>query len=206
MIESNHLGLDTSSDKDLDGSTSSPSKELNLDLVLDVSGEADKTEGDKINTVDPDQGNSMDAEVDNIDTDQGNNDDGEVDNISIDPDEFECEDEDEVNKNLSKTEKLEKLIDRLGYSSMNMQIFHKMRETFGHEECEFCGKLFYNKNDFDNHMRTHTGLLKLSIMIAIPFLLSYMENYILDKTYIHLFNFCIEKKVKCFAPGFRSIL
>ncbi|XP_052061305.1 zinc finger protein ZFAT-like [Mytilus californianus] len=157
LIERNHLGLDISSDKDLDGSTSSPSKDLNLDLVLDVSDEASKTEGDKINNVDPDQGNSMDAEVDNIETDQGNNEDGEVDNISIDPDEFECEEEDEVNKNLSKTEKLEKLIDRLGYSSMNMQIFHKMRETFGHEECEFCGKLFYNKNDFDNHMRTHTG-------------------------------------------------
>lgn len=81
----------------------------------------------------------------------------EVDNISIDPDDFESEEEEAENKNLTKAEKLEKLIERLGYSSMTMQIFHKMRETFGHEECEFCGKLFYNKVDFDNHMRTHTG-------------------------------------------------
>jgi hypothetical protein len=100
---------------------------------------------------------------------EGNNTDIEVDNISIDPDDFEMEEEDESIKNLSKVEKLDKLIDRLGYSSMTMQIFHKMRETFGHEECEFCGKLFYNKNDFDNHMRTHTGLCMIYKNVHITF-------------------------------------
>lgn len=100
---------------------------------------------------------------------EGNNTDIEVDNISIDPDDFEMEEEDESIKNLSKVEKLDKLIDRLGYSSMTMQIFHKMRETFGHEECEFCGKLFYNKNDFDNHMRTHTGLCMIYNKVHITF-------------------------------------
>jgi hypothetical protein len=100
---------------------------------------------------------------------EGNNTDIEVDNISIDPDDFEMEEEDESIKNMSKVEKLDKLIDRLGYSSMTMQIFHKMRETFGHEECEFCGKLFYNKNDFDNHMRTHTGLCMIYKNVHITF-------------------------------------
>ncbi|XP_069113038.1 zinc finger protein ZFAT-like [Argopecten irradians] len=49
------------------------------------------------------------------------------------------------------------LIERMGYRMMTMDIFHKMRETFGTEECEYCGKLYYNKVDFDTHLRTHTG-------------------------------------------------
>ncbi|XP_060077016.1 zinc finger protein ZFAT-like [Ylistrum balloti] len=49
------------------------------------------------------------------------------------------------------------LIQRMGYHMMTMDIFHKMRETFGTEECEYCGKLYYNKVDFDTHLRTHTG-------------------------------------------------
>lgn len=108
---------------------------------------------------------------------EGNNTDIEVDNISIDPDDFEMEEEDESIKNLSKVEKLDKLIDRLGYSSMTMQIYHKMRETFGHEECEFCGKLFYNKNDFDNHMRTHTGLCMIYKYIYYILLSPFREKF-----------------------------
>ncbi|KAL3859095.1 hypothetical protein ACJMK2_009328, partial [Sinanodonta woodiana] len=49
------------------------------------------------------------------------------------------------------------LIQRLGYLPMTMQIFQKMRDTFGNEECEFCGRLFYNKSDYEPHVRTHTG-------------------------------------------------
>lgn len=49
------------------------------------------------------------------------------------------------------------LIKTLGYRPLTLQIFHKMRETFGHEECEYCGKLYYNKIDYDQHIRTHTG-------------------------------------------------
>ena len=52
---------------------------------------------------------------------------------------------------------LKDFIDRLGYRNMTMEIFHKLRETFGTEECEFCGKLFYSKTDFEPHVRTHTG-------------------------------------------------
>nr|KAG5708031.1 hypothetical protein BaRGS_025169 [Batillaria attramentaria] len=51
----------------------------------------------------------------------------------------------------------QELIERMGYQPMNMQILQKMRETFGSEECEFCGRLFYTKQDYDPHMRTHTG-------------------------------------------------
>lgn len=136
-----------------------------LDMIEDIKDpSSDRATGtsNEIQNKDPvtkEDGNNV-IVPNNNDNDEveGNNTDIEVDNISIDPDDFEMEEEDESINNLSKVEKLDKLIDRLGYSSMTMQIFHKMRETFGHEECEFCGKLFYNKNDFDNHMRTHTGL------------------------------------------------
>ncbi|XP_046329352.2 zinc finger protein ZFAT-like isoform X1 [Haliotis rufescens] len=49
------------------------------------------------------------------------------------------------------------IVKRLGYREMSMEIFHKMRETFGCEECEYCGRLFYNKADYEPHLRTHTG-------------------------------------------------
>ncbi|PVD20845.1 hypothetical protein C0Q70_19006 [Pomacea canaliculata] len=49
------------------------------------------------------------------------------------------------------------VVERLGYWRMNMQILHKMRETFGSEECEFCGRLFHTKQDYEPHLRTHTG-------------------------------------------------
>lgn len=58
---------------------------------------------------------------------------------------------------VSKEEKIEALIKRLGYRKMCMQIFNKMRETFGTEECEYCGRLFYSKVDYEPHLRTHTG-------------------------------------------------
>lgn len=57
----------------------------------------------------------------------------------------------------------EEIITRLGYHQMSMEIFQKMRETFGNEECEYCGKLYYSKTDFDNHIRTHTGKFAWSI-------------------------------------------
>ncbi|KAI8759371.1 zinc finger protein ZFAT [Biomphalaria glabrata] len=66
-------------------------------------------------------------------------------------------DEGVVRSDASKEEKIEALIKRLGYRSMTMQIFNKMRETFGTEECEFCGRLFYSKVDYEPHLRTHTG-------------------------------------------------
>lgn len=46
---------------------------------------------------------------------------------------------------------------RLNYVPMTMEVFHKLRMTFGTEECEFCGRLFYSKSDFTVHVRTHTG-------------------------------------------------
>lgn len=49
------------------------------------------------------------------------------------------------------------VVERLGYRPMNMKILLKMRETFGSEECEFCGRLFYTKQDYEPHQRTHTG-------------------------------------------------
>lgn len=57
-------------------------------------------------------------------------------------------------------EKVEELIKNLQYLPMSMKIFHKMRETFGSEECEYCGRLFYNRTDYESHVRTHTGMYK----------------------------------------------
>ncbi|KAL8564633.1 hypothetical protein ACOMHN_032189 [Nucella lapillus] len=56
-----------------------------------------------------------------------------------------------------KGENKKSIVERLGFRPMNMQIFQKMRETFGSEECEFCGRLFYTKQDYEPHLRTHTG-------------------------------------------------
>ncbi|GFO20664.1 Zinc finger protein zfat [Plakobranchus ocellatus] len=57
----------------------------------------------------------------------------------------------------SKEKKIQALVERLGYRKMTTEIFQKMRETFGHEECEYCGRLFYNKMEYEPHLRTHTG-------------------------------------------------
>lgn len=164
-LDKEHNIIDGNTVLSTDSKTDKGSTETEVGFVLDIIDSIHSTNSDKATHV-SNGGQTSDAVMDieqddnqSKDTEENkvNNSDNEVDNISIDPDDFESEEEEESTKNLSKKEKLEKLIERLGYSPMTMQIFHKMRETFGHEECEFCGKLFYNKNDFDNHMRTHTG-------------------------------------------------
>ena len=50
---------------------------------------------------------------------------------------------------------------RLNYAQMSMAVFQKFRMTFGNEECEFCGRLFYSKVDFTTHFRSHTGEMTL---------------------------------------------
>ncbi|KAL4235227.1 hypothetical protein ACF0H5_006865 [Mactra antiquata] len=49
------------------------------------------------------------------------------------------------------------LIDKLGYLPMTLVIFQKMRETFGSEECEYCGRLFFSRQEYEPHVKTHTG-------------------------------------------------
>ena len=48
---------------------------------------------------------------------------------------------------------------------MTSEIFKKMRDTFGHEECEFCGRLFYSKADYEPHLRTHTGWYNITLLV-----------------------------------------
>ncbi|KAK3757650.1 hypothetical protein RRG08_000162 [Elysia crispata] len=62
-----------------------------------------------------------------------------------------------VSNDENREKKIQALIQRLGYRKMTSEIFKKMRDTFGHEECEFCGRLFYSKADYEPHLRTHTG-------------------------------------------------
>ena len=62
-----------------------------------------------------------------------------------------------------ESETIDSLIDRLGFQPMTVAIFQKMRDTFGNEECEFCGRLFYSKLDYEPHVRTHTGRYKCTL-------------------------------------------
>lgn len=67
----------------------------------------------------------------------------------------------------------EKLVDRLGYRPMTLRIFKKMRDTFGSEECEYCGRLFFSRMDYEPHVRTHTGKCKgcfRTINVSVLFL------------------------------------
>lgn len=46
---------------------------------------------------------------------------------------------------------------RLGFQAMNQKIFEKIKNAFGNEECEFCGRLFLSKLEMKNHMKVHSG-------------------------------------------------
>ena len=46
---------------------------------------------------------------------------------------------------------------RLEFKQMSLDVLQKLRTMFGSEECEYCGRLFYSKTDFEPHFRTHTG-------------------------------------------------
>ena len=60
-------------------------------------------------------------------------------------------------EDVGKSSKASDIIKRLGYRPLTLEIFQKMRQTFGSEECEFCGRLFYNRADYEPHVQTHTG-------------------------------------------------
>lgn len=63
----------------------------------------------------------------------------------------------EEDEDTNKSSKASDIIKRLGYRPLSLEIFQKMRQTFGTEECEYCGRLFYNHADYEPHVRTHTG-------------------------------------------------
>ncbi|XP_064641279.1 zinc finger protein ZFAT-like [Lineus longissimus] len=54
-------------------------------------------------------------------------------------------------------ERNQDIYNKLQYQAMNMDVLTKLRETFGNQECEFCGRLFYSQLDYEPHLRTHTG-------------------------------------------------
>lgn len=66
--------------------------------------------------------------------------------------------EDELLGARKQTFSAEKLVEKLGYRRMSLQIFQKMRDTFGSEECEYCGRLFFSRMDYEPHVKTHTGM------------------------------------------------
>lgn len=49
------------------------------------------------------------------------------------------------------------ILTKLGFLPMNLTIFENIRNTFGSEECEFCGRLFVSKSESRLHQRIHTG-------------------------------------------------
>ncbi|XP_013396741.1 zinc finger protein ZFAT [Lingula anatina] len=52
---------------------------------------------------------------------------------------------------------VESVLKKLKYRVMNVDVFNKIRQMYGNDECEFCGKLFHTKNEYESHVRTHTG-------------------------------------------------
>ncbi|CAH1779573.1 unnamed protein product [Owenia fusiformis] len=57
----------------------------------------------------------------------------------------------------NETPSKEDLYERVGYRVMTVEIFEKLRLMFGQEECQYCGRLFYNRSEYEPHVRTHTG-------------------------------------------------
>lgn len=45
---------------------------------------------------------------------------------------------------------------QLHYKQLNMEVYSKIREVFGEEECPDCGRLFHSRIDLDPHRLTHT--------------------------------------------------
>lgn len=45
---------------------------------------------------------------------------------------------------------------QLHYKQLNMEVYAKIREVFGEEECPDCGRLFHSRIDLDPHRLTHT--------------------------------------------------
>ncbi|XP_064466718.1 zinc finger protein ZFAT-like isoform X2 [Ornithodoros turicata] len=47
-------------------------------------------------------------------------------------------------------------LSQLNYKPLTAEVFMKIRETFGQEECPDCGRLFHSRLDLEPHMLTHT--------------------------------------------------
>ncbi|XP_033754762.1 zinc finger protein ZFAT-like isoform X2 [Pecten maximus] len=147
--------------KDLDDTTD---KETLEDSSKDVNTEANDTSPDEVMETEISSENAV-PEINNGDTvereevDIGLTEEGlEEGDDDLDQNQLEeLGDIGEGSEGSSGKIASKELIQRMGYRTMTMDIFHKMRETFGTEECEYCGKLYYNKVDFDTHLRTHTG-------------------------------------------------
>lgn len=45
---------------------------------------------------------------------------------------------------------------QLHYKQLSMEVYSKIREVFGEEECPDCGRLFHSRIDLDPHRLTHT--------------------------------------------------
>lgn len=46
---------------------------------------------------------------------------------------------------------------QLNYKQLSMEVYTKIREVFGEEECPDCGRLFHSRIDLDPHRLTHTN-------------------------------------------------
>ncbi|XP_077502473.1 uncharacterized protein LOC144113334 isoform X2 [Amblyomma americanum] len=47
-------------------------------------------------------------------------------------------------------------LSQLHYKQLSMEVYSKIREVFGEEECPDCGRLFHSRIDLDPHRLTHT--------------------------------------------------
>ena len=51
----------------------------------------------------------------------------------------------------------ESVYERLNYERLTMEMFQYVREIHGSDECEFCGRLFYQTSEYETHLNMHTG-------------------------------------------------
>lgn len=119
--------------------------------IADTEGQSDKQTGTPMET--PTEGQTQVKQPGKKGGKRGR----EKSAVKVSVDESDESGESLVMKETQEAEQETDLITRLGFRQMNMKIFHKMRETFGEEECEYCGRLFFNKCDYELHLRTHTG-------------------------------------------------
>jgi len=62
---------------------------------------------------------------------------------------------------------------QVGFKSMSRDIFIRLQQTFGGNECEYCGQLFFVQSDLDAHLNLHDGLFLFCLALLHCFLHGY---------------------------------
>ena len=60
---------------------------------------------------------------------------------------------------------------KMGFKPMSRHVFSRLRQAYGCNECEYCGKLFFAQSDLDTHVNVHAGLFFLEFLFIIVIIL-----------------------------------